>query len=234
MNLPEHLHNELHAVLAGLKAYVESRKRSGMEYEYRAAAVSASSSSRAGQKEEMLRSIRDDMGECRRCKLHHARRSIVFGRGNPDARLMFIGEAPGADEDLQGEPFVGKAGQLLTRIIKAINLERSQVYITNIIKCRPPGNRDPEEDEMQTCIPFLHRQIDTIQPRIICALGRIAAQALLGTDKGITELRGKFHMRDAILVMPTYHPSYLLRNEDKKKEAWKDMQIVQQEYNRSE
>jgi len=140
-----------------------------------------------------------------------------------------VGEAPGADEDIQGHPFVGKAGQLLTRIVAAINLKRSDVYIANVIKCRPPSNRDPEEEEIRTCIPFLKKQLEVIRPRIICTLGRIAAQALLETDRGITKLRGEFHHYGDVKVMPTYHPSYLLRNQEKKKETWVDMQLVQKE-----
>jgi DNA polymerase len=155
----------------------------------------------------------------------------VFGAGNPDAQLVFVGEAPGADEDVQGEPFVGKAGQLLTRIIEAIKLQRSEVYIANVVKCRPPGNRDPQDDEIQTCIPFLKKQLEVIQPHIICALGRIATRALLNTQQSITTLRGRFHeLPNGMKVMPTYHPSFLLRYPEKKRETWEDMQKVQKEY----
>jgi DNA polymerase len=174
-----------------------------------------------------LRLLQEELGECTRCNLCNARSHVVFGAGNPAARLMFIGEAPGADEDRQGEPFVGRAGQLLTRIIQAIGMQRRDVYIANIIKCRPPGNRDPQDDEISTCIPFLKQQIEIISPQVICTLGRIAAHALLGTDTGITRLRGHFHTYAGIMVMPTYHPSYLLRAPEKKKEAWIDMQMVQ-------
>jgi DNA polymerase len=151
---------------------------------------------------------------------------VVFGVGSPTARLMFVGEAPGEDEDKQGEPFVGRAGQLLTKIIEAIGLTRDQVYIANVIKCRPPGNRNPEPDEVETCEPFLFQQVDTIKPKVIVALGKFAAQCLLRTTDPITRIRGKeFTYRDAILI-PTYHPAYLLRNPSAKREVWDDMKRV--------
>ena len=150
----------------------------------------------------------------------------MFGVGNPNADLMFVGEAPGADEDIQGEPFVGRAGQLLTKIIEAIGLTRDDVYIANLIKCRPPGNRNPEPDEAEQCEPFLFRQIDTIKPKVIVALGKFAAQALLRTTDPITRLRGReFKYRDAILI-PTYHPAYLLRTPSAKRDVWEDMKKV--------
>jgi DNA polymerase len=188
----------------------------------------------AAMKQQHLQALRNEMGDCTRCRLHSARQNIVFGVGNPNARLVFVGEAPGADEDVQGEPFVGKAGQLLTRIIEAIALKRSDVYITNIVKCRPPGNRDPQDDEIQTCLPFLKKQLAIIQPRIICTLGRYSTQTLLETRQGITALRGRFHeLPNGIKVMPTYHPSFLLRYPEKKRETWEDMQQVQREYSAS-
>jgi DNA polymerase len=177
---------------------------------------------------ESLSLIQSDLGpDCSRCKLHALGRSqIVFGVGNPNADLMFVGEAPGADEDLKGEPFVGRAGQLLTDIITAMKLTRADVYIANVIKCRPPGNRNPEPDEVAQCEPFLFRQIDTIKPRVVVALGKFAAQCLLKTDEPISRLRGReFTYRDAIL-MPTFHPAYLLRNPSSKRDVWKDMQRV--------
>ena len=176
---------------------------------------------------DALVGIREDLGDCTRCKLHGlGRQKIVFGVGNPDADLMFVGEAPGADEDKQGEPFVGRAGQLLTKIIEAIDLRRQDVYIANLIKCRPPGNRNPEPDEMNQCEPFLLRQIDTIRPKVIVALGKFAAQSLLRTTEPITRLRGReFPYRDAILV-PTYHPAYLLRQPSAKRDVWADMKRV--------
>jgi len=177
--------------------------------------------------EDALKAIREDIGECTRCKLHGmGRTQIVFGVGNARADLMFVGEAPGADEDIQGEPFVGRAGQLLTKIIEAIGLTRDQVYIANVLKCRPPNNRNPEPDEVEQCEPFLLRQIDIIKPKVIVALGKFAAQCLLKTNDPITRLRGReFKYRDAIL-MPTYHPAYLLRTPSAKREVWEDMKRV--------
>jgi len=176
-----------------------------------------------------LTAIREDLGDCTRCKLHTlGRKQIVFGVGNPNADLMFVGEAPGADEDIQGEPFVGRAGQLLTKIIEAIDLKREDVYIANLIKCRPPGNRNPEPDEAEQCEPFLFRQIDSIKPKVIVALGKFAAQALLKTTEPITRIRGReFTYRDSIL-MPTYHPAYLLRTPSAKREVWEDMKRVRE------
>jgi uracil-DNA glycosylase len=181
-----------------------------------------------GTAAEALAAIRADVGDdCSRCKLHGlGRTQIVFGVGNPNADLMFVGEAPGADEDIQGEPFVGRAGQLLTKIIEAIGLQREDVYIANVLKCRPPGNRNPEPDEVEQCEPFLLRQIDAIKPKVIVALGKFAAQCLLKTNDPITRLRGReYKFRDAIL-MPTYHPAYLLRTPSAKREVWEDMKRV--------
>lgn len=176
---------------------------------------------------DALRAVREDLGDCTRCKLHGlGRRQIVFGVGNPEADLMFVGEAPGADEDIQGEPFVGRAGQLLTKIIEAIGLKRDDVYIANVIKCRPPNNRNPEPDEVEQCEPFLFRQIDVIKPKVIVALGKFAAQCLLKTTEPITRLRGReYKYRDAILI-PTYHPAYLLRTPSAKRDVWEDMKKV--------
>jgi DNA polymerase len=177
---------------------------------------------------DALRAVRDDLGaDCSRCKLHTlGRRQVVFGVGDPEADLMFVGEAPGADEDIQGEPFVGRAGQLLTKIIESIALRREDVYIANVIKCRPPGNRNPEPDEVEQCEPFLFRQIDTVKPKVIVALGKFAAQCLLRTTDPITRIRGReFKYRDAILI-PTYHPAYLLRTPSAKREVWEDMKRV--------
>jgi DNA polymerase len=156
--------------------------------------------------------VRDELGDCRRCKLCETRTHIVFGVGNPNALLMFVGEGPGADEDAQGEPFVGRAGQKLNEMIRAIGLERKDVYIANVVKCRPPGNRDPQPDEVETCSPFLFRQIETIGPKVIVALGSPAAKTLLGTKAGITSLRGRWGSFRGIPVMPTFHPAYLLRS----------------------
>jgi uracil-DNA glycosylase len=174
---------------------------------------------------EALAAIKIEIGpDCPRCKLARlGRQQVVFGVGNPDADLMFVGEAPGADEDEQGIPFVGKAGQLLTKMILAINFERDQVYIANVIKCRPPGNRNPEPDEIATCEPFLFQQIDAVRPRVIVALGAFAAKTLLRSDDSISRLRGRvFDFRGAKLI-PTFHPSFLLRSPDRKRDAWEDL-----------
>ena len=174
-----------------------------------------------------LTAIRTDLGDCQRCRLASGRRTIVFGQGNPNAELMFVGEAPGADEDEQGLAFVGRAGQLLTDIIeKGLRMPRPQVYIANIIKCRPPGNRNPEPDEVLTCVPFLERQIEAIRPKVLVALGKFAAQWLCKTATPITRLRGRLCSYRDIPVMPTYHPAYLLRNPSAKKELWEDMKAV--------
>jgi DNA polymerase len=176
---------------------------------------------------ETLDAVREDLGDCTRCKLHRlGRKQIVYGVGNPEAELMFIGEAPGHDEDVQGIPFVGRAGQLLTKIIEAIDLRREDVYIANVIKCRPPENRNPEADEVASCEPFLFRQVQVIRPRVIVALGTFAAQALLRTSDPISRLRGKvFRYGDARLV-PTFHPAYLLRSPERKRDVWEDMKKV--------
>ena len=177
---------------------------------------------------DALAALRVEIGpDCSRCKLHTlGRKQVVFGVGNPNADLMFVGEAPGADEDIQGEPFVGRAGQLLTKIIEAIELRREDVYIANVIKCRPPGNRNPEPDEVEQCEPFLFRQIDIIKPKVIVALGKFAAQCLLKTEAPISSIRGReFAYRDAVLI-PTYHPAYLLRNPSAKRDVWEDMKKV--------
>ena len=178
-----------------------------------------------------LQSLREHIGpQCTRCKLHTlGRTQVVYGVGNPQAKLMFVGEAPGADEDVQGEPFVGRAGQLLTKIIESIGLQRSDVYIANVIKCRPPGNRNPEPDEVSQCQPFLFRQIDLIQPRVIVALGTFAAHALLNSDAPISRLRGRVQpYRHGAKLIPTFHPAYLLRSPDRKRDVWEDMKKVRE------
>jgi uracil-DNA glycosylase len=178
---------------------------------------------------EALAAIRADIGDCTRCKLHSlGRKQIVFGVGNPNADLMFVGEAPGADEDIQGEPFVGRAGQLLTKIIEAIGLARQDVYIANVIKCRPPGNRNPEQDEVETCEPFLFQQIDIIKPKVIVALGKFGAQTLLRTLDPISRLRGRVYTYRGAKLVPTFHPAYLLRNPASKREVWEDMKLVRE------
>jgi uracil-DNA glycosylase family 4 len=165
--------------------------------------------------------------DCRKCGLHRGRTQVVFGTGDPAAALVFVGEAPGHEEDVQGEPFVGAAGQLLNRIIAAIGLTREQTYILNIIKCRPPQNRNPQPDEIAACWPILQAQLACLCPRIICALGTFAAQTLLQTEERISRLRGRFHRLGDIQVMPTYHPAFLLRNPQYKRAVWEDMQLVQ-------
>jgi DNA polymerase len=177
-------------------------------------------------KQESLEAIRADLNDCRRCKLSPGRQNIVFGSGNPRAELMFVGEAPGADEDEQGLPFVGRAGQLLTRIIEAIDMKREEVYICNILKCRPPGNRNPESDEIAACQEYLFRQIASVRPKVICALGSFGAQTLLRTSEAIGKLRGRLIDYAGVKVMATFHPAYLLRNPYEKRKVWEDMQIV--------
>ncbi|UCF94826.1 MAG: uracil-DNA glycosylase [Desulfobacterales bacterium] len=180
---------------------------------------------------ETLDDIRTDLGDCQRCRLAAGRTNIVFGTGNSRAKLVFVGEGPGFEEDQQGEPFVGPAGQLLTKIIEAIQLDREQVYICNIVKCRPPGNRNPLLDEIETCSPFLERQLAAIRPDFVCALGTIAAQTLLKTTAPISRLRGRFYDYMGIKVLPTYHPAYLLRNPEKKRDVWEDMKMLMKEFN---
>jgi len=209
--------------VADLKAYVEYLKGMGVE----TLPVSEEKAEKVITSEApTLEEIRRELGDCKRCKLHRTRSTIVFGEGSKKAKLMFIGEGPGYDEDVQGRPFVGKAGQLLTKIIQSIHLEREEVYITNIIKCRPPQNRNPEPDEIQSCHPFLQKQIQSIRPKMICALGTFAAQTLLSTDAKITSLRGRVFELGGIKVLPTYHPAYLLRNPERKREVWEDMKQI--------
>lgn len=191
-----------------------------------------------------LSDIQNEIGDCTRCRLSQGRNNVVFGVGNPKAELMFVGEAPGRDEDLKGEPFVGRAGQLLTKIIEAMGFKREDVYIANVVKCRPPENRNPAPDEIATCSPFLFKQIELVHPKVIVGLGTFAVQTLLATEDKITGLRGKFHQwpnpivqkilniqlpLESIKFMPTYHPAFLLRNPNMKKPVWEDMQIVMKE-----
>ena len=212
-----------------LRQKTEGLKRAGVRYRTKASRKQkeivpiVDETDRATQ----LTALAGEVAACTRCaELARCRTQTVFGVGSPNAELCFVGEAPGADEDIQGEPFVGRAGQLLTRIIEAIGLRREEVYIANVIKCRPPGNRNPEPDEVDQCEPFLFRQIDTIKPKVIVALGKFAAQSLLRTTEPITRLRGReFTYRDAIL-MPTYHPAYLLRQPSAKRDVWEDMKRV--------
>src|SRR5690242_3799471 len=177
--------------------------------------------------EKALRSIREDIGDCTRCVLHkQGRKQIVFGVGNPRADIMFVGEGPGADEDQQGEPFVGRAGQLLNNMISAMGIRREDVYIANVVKCRPPGNRTPEREECDTCSPFLLRQIAVVNPKIVVALGAVAAKTLLGVNDAMANMRGRIYDFKNTKLAVTYHPAYLLRDPRQKKEAWKDLQMV--------
>jgi len=177
-------------------------------------------------KESALKALREEIGDCQRCRLAKGRTNIVFGEGNPDAKLIFIGEGPGREEDLQARPFVGDAGKLLTRLIEKMGFKREDVYIANIVKCRPPMNREPEDDEMNACKPFIEEQIKIINPKIIISLGRISAQSLLNTKIPISKLRGRFYQHMNIPLMPTFHPAYLLRNPKDKNLTWEDAQKV--------
>jgi len=209
---------ELLALIGSLRSHILYHRGLGVE-----------ALPRSEQFSQTLAAVREELGECRRCRLSKGRKNIVFGEGNERARLLFVGEAPGYEEDIQGRPFVGKAGQLLTRIISAIGMTRHEVYVTNVVKCNPPQNRVPEPDEIACCYPFLAKQLKTIRPKIICALGKAATQTLLDTDAGITTIRGTFHTWERIPVMPTFHPAYLLRNPERKRETWQDMQAIQRE-----
>ncbi len=173
-----------------------------------------------------LEDLRQSIGDCRRCRLCQGRTKLVFGEGSPKARLVFVGEGPGRDEDLAGLPFVGDAGKLLTKIIAAMGLRREEVYICNVVKCRPPKNRDPQEDEVETCLPFLRGQLHLIRPEVICTLGRVATQALLGQEFKITRERGTWHTFMETPLMPTFHPAYLLRNPSAKRQVWEDVKKV--------
>ncbi len=208
------------------------RPLSYLSGEWKAAAADAGGNPLSGALESPvaeksgLNAVRELLGDCRRCPLHRTRHSLVFGEGNSEADLVFVGEAPGADEDAQGRPFVGPAGQLLTKIIGAMGLKREEVYICNILKCRPPGNRNPQPEEIAPCEPFLIRQLEAIRPRVICALGTFAAHTLLKSEAPISVLRGRFHSYQGIPLMPTYHPAYLLRNPGAKKQVWEDVQVI--------
>jgi DNA polymerase len=229
---------ELKDLVMGLRHHLEEEKSLGLEGWPRSSPVNSTpfpkkkESSRTAQPAAFstLEAVREELGDCRRCKLHLNRTNIVFGTGNPKAKLVFVGEGPGRDEDLQGKPFVGLAGQLLTKIIQAIQLSREDVYITNIVKCRPPGNRNPEPGEIKACEPFLIKQVKVIQPKLICALGTFAAQTLLKSEERISLLRGRFHPYQGILLMPTYHPAFLLRNPNFKRDVWEDMKKIKKEY----
>ena len=215
-------------LIESLRVYLEVLRDSGVDAlpyavdEPRAAHCETD----GGTQVETLDGIRAELGDCCRCELGGSRKNLVFGVGNPHARIVFVGEAPGRDEDVKGEPFVGEAGQLLTKIIQAMGFERSDVYICNVLKCRPPGNRDPLPSEVKACAPYMLRQVKAINPEVIVALGKFASQTLLESKEIISRLRGKFHDYHGIPLMPTFHPSALLRDPSKKREVWDDMQQV--------
>jgi DNA polymerase len=222
--------DERELLAAALRSYLEELRDTGIDELPLEVAQSAAPPviSRQEQRSpaETIADIRADLGDCCRCSLCSSRKNIVFGSGDPKARLLFVGEAPGRDEDLQGEPFVGEAGQLLTKMIEAMKLQRSAVYICNVLKCRPPGNRNPEAEEIDACAPYLLRQIQAVSPTVIIALGTFAAQTLLNTREPISRLRGRFHDYHGTPLMPTFHPSFLLRSPEKKRDAWSDLQQV--------
>ncbi|MFH1263260.1 MAG: uracil-DNA glycosylase [Pseudomonadota bacterium] len=224
---------ELTELIEAARTHVADQRRRGFRFDMAGASVIQEPARtihvEVPTKRESLDEIRAELGDCTRCKLHRGRTRLVFGVGNPAADLVFVGEGPGRDEDLQGEPFVGRAGKLLTEIIEAIGLARSEVYICNVVKCRPPENRNPEPEEIASCRSFLDAQLRSIRPRIVCALGKFAAQTLLDVEKPISALRGKFAEREGIPVMVTYHPAYLLRNPSAKREVWEDMKQVHAE-----
>ena len=221
--MKEEIHRALNLIVAQVKRHLHYQKALGIH----------TLLTQVKRREHLnLDNIRQELGECTRCRLHEGRKHVVFGEGDPHAVLVFVGEGPGRDEDLQGKPFVGRAGELLTRIIEAIDLTREEVYIANIVKCRPPNNRDPRPDEIQTCLPFLLKQLEVIKPKIICALGTFAAQTLLGSEERISALRGRFHPYQGAKLMPTYHPAFLLRNPQFKRDVWEDMKRIREEYQR--
>jgi DNA polymerase len=216
----------LRDIMDALRFYLELERESGMD-EYLPAAPTGAS--RGKEEPESMEGLKKEVLRCSSCDLARARTNAVFGSGNPHAALMFVGEAPGEDEDLQGLPFVGRAGQLLTRIIEAIGLERKDVYIANILKCRPPGNRAPLPTEIAACSGYLRRQIELIMPKVICTLGKFSSHVLLKEETPITALRGRFRDYNGIKVMPTFHPAYLLRNPQDKRLVWEDMKKVKRE-----
>jgi DNA polymerase len=218
----------LREIVGEVRAYLLAQRELGLEY-----ADIKLPASPAPVAPATLDEVREELGECTRCKLSRHRTQIVFGVGNPKARLVFVGEAPGADEDAQGEPFVGRAGQLLTKIIQAMGMQREDVYICNIIKCRPPNNRTPESEEILACSPFLLKQLQAIGPQFVCALGGPAAQTLLQTKEPISRLRGKFYDFHGIPLLPTFHPAFLLRNPYEKKTVWEDMKLLLREMQKS-
>lgn len=224
--MPESPREELRELVESLKEHLQYQQRLGW------LGVARPGESGLGQVQNnrpsqlTLNEIRAELGDCQRCRLAQGRTHLVFGEGSPQARLMFVGEGPGEEEDLSGRPFVGPAGQLLNNLLHKLGLSREEVYIANIVKCRPPRNRDPLPDEIATCLPYLAKQIHSIHPRVIVTLGKIATQALLGVEVPITKIRGRWQKYQGIRVMPTFHPSYLLRFERERQKTWADMQQV--------
>ena len=226
----QQLQKELLFTVQGLKGHVlnQSSLAVGLEWKRPLSLENEIKVINANNKEQ-LNKVCQEMANCQLCQLSKTRHNLVFGDGNPNAQIVFVGEAPGADEDERGLPFVGRAGQLLTKIIEAMGIKRIDVYICNILKCRPPGNRNPLPDEISLCEPFLKKQLQAISPKVICALGTFAAQTLLKSDVPITLLRGRFHTYNGIKLMPTYHPAYLLRSPSAKKPVWEDVQMIMKE-----
>ncbi len=212
-----------------IKQFLEIEKSFGINAVFTSKKSQTATGHASVLKKAALDQLEDEFKACRLCVLHETRTQIVFGAGNPDAQLLFVGEAPGFEEDRQGEPFVGAAGQLLTKIINAMKLKREEVYIANCLKCRPPNNRSPLPTEIATCRPILMRQIEIIEPKIICTLGKYATQNLLDTPESISRIRGRFFDYNGIKLMPTFHPAYILRNPDDKKLVWQDMQLIMKE-----
>jgi DNA polymerase len=217
---------ELCEIVGQVRAHLEAQRELGLEFMELRWPQESKETMMPPAARPTLDQVREELGDCTRCKLHTTRTQIVFGVGIPKASLVFVGEAPGADEDAQGEPFVGRAGQLLTKIIEAMGMRRQDVYICNIIKCRPPNNRTPEADEIVACQPFLLKQLQAIGPNFICALGGPATQTLLQTKEPISRLRGKFYDFHGIPLLPTFHPAFLLRNPSEKKTVWEDMKLL--------
>jgi DNA polymerase len=227
--VPEDPVQELRELVVHLQEWLDFQRRLGWRGLPREAEAKTGAKPKEVKKAEAiptLEEIRAEMGKCQRCKLYPGAKTLVFGEGSPHARLMFIGEAPGAEEDLQGRPFVGPAGQLLNNLLSKLGLRREEVYIANVVKSRPPGNREPEADEIAACLPFLKKQIAAIRPRVIVTLGRVAAHALLDTRTPLTKMRGRWQRFDDVPVMPTFHPSYLLRFPSERRKTWEDMQQV--------
>lgn len=220
--------NKKEVLINSVKRVIELEKLSGVEEIYLERGKAKKNTKKQKQKLS-LEEYKNSILSCQRCPLGKTRISFVFGSGSPKARLMFVGEAPGRDEDQQGAPFVGRAGQLLTKIIESIGLKREDVFIANIIKCRPPQNRNPLPTEIAACTPYLLKQIEIINPKVICSLGKFSAQTLLNSETPISRLRGKFYDYHGIKLMPTYHPAYLLRNQSGKKDVWEDMKMIAKE-----